>query len=49
MIPIPLLHKICDNYPLLYKIIVILAFLVIPYGVTYLIHQLIKKGREKRC
>lgn len=48
-IPIPLLHKICDNYPLLYKIIVILAFLVIPYGATSLIHQLIKKGREKRC
>lgn len=46
-IPIPVLKQISNNYPLIYEITIILVYLIIPYGITYLINNLIKKGRDK--
>lgn len=45
-IPIPLLKEIGTNYPVLYKIIIILVYLVIPYGITYLLNKGINKGEK---
>ncbi len=48
-IPISLLQIINEKTPFLYKIIMILMYLIIPYGIMYLVDKIKNKGEQKHA
>lgn len=45
-IPIPLLQEIKNNVQWLYTLIIVVTYLVVPYGIVFLIDKLLKRGEK---